>query len=195
VVVKGWGAVRSSSVAWVRPLVTAFLFAACVLCAHGQDVRPTEAQVKAAYLYKFGKFVRWPAERAVVSSFEICILGKDPFGQVLDSTVAGESMDGKKIAVRRLTQMQDAPSCKVLYISASEASRLDVILPVARHLALLTVSDMQGFAEQGGVIGLVTQDEKVRFELNRGAAEQSDLVLSSELMKIASKVIDKKSSP
>jgi len=54
---------------------------------------------------------------------------------------------------------------------------------------------MQGFAEQGGVIGLVTQDEKVRFELNRGAAEQSDLVLSSELMKIASKVIDKKSSP
>jgi len=104
-------------------------------------------------------------------------------------------MDGKKIAVRRLTQMQDAPSCKVLYISASEASHLDVILPVARHLALLTVSDMQGFAEQGGVIGLVTQDEKVRFELNRGAAEQSDLVLSSELMKIASKVIDKKSSP
>jgi len=195
VVVKGLGAVRRLSVAWVSPLVTAFLFVACVLCAHGQDVRPTEAQVKAAYLYKFGKFVRWPAERAVVSSFEICILGRDPFGQVLDSTVAGESMDGKKIAVRRLTQMQDAPSCKVLYISASEASHLDVILPVARHLALLTVSDMQGFAEHGGVIGLVTQDEKVRFELNRGAAEQSDLVLSSELMKIASKVIDKKSSP
>jgi hypothetical protein len=159
---------------------------------HAQDARPTPTQVEAAYLFNFGKFVRGQTERTAHSdSFGICVLGKDPFGAVLDSTVAGESIGGKHIAVGKLSRMQDASDCSVLYISSSEEPHLGPILIAAQRLSLLTVSDIPHFAERGGIIGLVTQQSKIRFEVNRAAAEQSNLVLSSELLKIATRVIDK----
>jgi hypothetical protein len=152
----------------------------------------TESQVKAAYLYNFGKFVTWPASSVPNDSpREICVLGKDPFGAVLDSTVAGESMDGKKIAVRRLARAQEAAHCSILFVGLSEASRLGAILPIVRQFGALTVSDIPHFAEHGGVIEFVTQQNKIRFEVNWAAAQQSHLVLSSELLKVAVRVIDK----
>jgi hypothetical protein len=163
------------------------------LCfAEAQQARPTESQVKAAYLYNFGKFVRWQADAAPsTGSFDICVLGKDPFGAVLDVTVANESIDSRKITVRRVVSVQEAAHCSILFISASEERHLAVILVSAQRLGMLTVSDMPKFAERGGTIGFITQQEKIRFEVNRAAAEQSHLTLSSELLKVATRVIDK----
>jgi len=89
--------------------------------------------------------------------------------------------------------MQEASDCSVLYISSSEEAHLGPILAAAQRLSLLTVSDIPHFAERGGIIGLVTQQNKIRFEVNRTVAAQSNLVLSSELLKIATRVIDKPS--
>jgi YfiR/HmsC-like len=156
---------------------------------------PTETQVKSAYLFNFGKFVSWPLERAASSdSFPICILGKDPFGSVLDATVKGESIGGKKITLRKLASMPEAAGCRVLFVSASEQGHVGPILAAAQRMNALTVSDIPDFAEHGGVIGLVAQADKIRFEVNRAAAEKSNLVLSSELLKVATKVIDKETA-
>jgi YfiR/HmsC-like len=151
--------------------------------------RPTESQVKAAYLFNFGKFVTWQASQ-VPGPLEICVLGKDPFGTVLEATVAGESIDGRKITVKRLSKVQAGPECRILYVSTSEQSRLRTILAAAQHFGMLTVSDIPHFAAQGGIIEFVTQEDRIRFEVNLGAAEQSHLVLSSQLLKVASKVLD-----
>jgi len=160
--------------------------------AAAQKASPTESQVKAAYLYNFGKFVRWEGDRAVSpDSLEICVLGKDPFGAVLDATVEGESIAGKKITVRRLSTVQESARCSILFVGTSEESRLAPILSVSQRQGVLTVSDIPHFAERGGIIGFVMQQDRIRFEVNRGAAEQSHLVLSSELLKVASKVIEK----
>ena len=154
------------------------------------QVHPTEYQVKAAYLYNFGKFVRWQADHPERSeTLGICILGKDPFGKVLDATVAGESINGRKISVYRLLTMQESSPCGILFVSGSEEGRLGPILEAAQKSEILTVSDMPEFTERGGTIGLVMQGEKIRFEVNREAAEKSHLILGSELLKVASKVI------
>jgi hypothetical protein len=153
---------------------------------------PTESQVKAAYLFNFGKFVTWPADHGSEgAALEMCVLGKDPFGAVLDSTVEGESIDGRKISVKRIVRIQDAATCRILFVSTSEEGRLRPILIQAQRIGTLTVSDIPHFAEQGGIIEFVLQDGKIRFTVNRGAAEQSRLLLSSQLLKVASKVIDK----
>jgi hypothetical protein len=173
---------------WPLSLLLA-LFAAT---AGAQEVRPTESQVKAAYLYNFGKFITWPGDRASTpDSLNICVLGKDPFGAVLDSTVAGESIGGRKITVSKLSRVDEATSCSILFISSSEQKRLGSILVAAQRLDVLTVSDMPHFAEQGGMIAFVTEDGKIRFEVNLGAAQQSHLALSSELLKVATRVIGK----
>jgi len=172
--------------------LTVLLFFGVLLCS-AQDSKPTESQVKAAYLYNFGKFVTWPADRAAASAvFQICVLGHDPFGSVLDSTVLGESIDGKKITVQRMTRIQDASGCSILFISSSEESRLAAILPEAQRLHALTVSDIPHFAERGGTIGLVNHQDRIRFEVNRTMAEQCHLQLSSELLKVAIRVIQSK---
>jgi hypothetical protein len=160
------------------------------LLSLAQQAHPTESQVKAAYLYNFGKFVRWQSDRTVsLGSFDICVLGKDPFGAVLDSTVAGESIDRKQITARRIAKVQDAGSCSILFVSSSEEGRLSSILTSVQSLSVLTVSDVPHFAERGGMIGFVQQEDRVRFEVNRSAAEQGHLVLSSELLKVAVKVL------
>lgn len=155
------------------------------------QTHPSEFQVKAAYLYNFGKFVRWQIPPVNATSFDICILGKDPFGPVLDSTVAGETIDGKQIKASRLDRPQEAAHCSVLYVAPSEEARLSAILSVVQRMKVLTVSDVPEFCERGGIIGLVKKDDKVRFEVNRAAADRAQLVLSSELLKVATKVIDK----
>jgi hypothetical protein len=124
-----------------------------------------------------------------LTSLEICILGQDPFGAVLDSTVAGERIDGKQISVRRVAKPQDAAPCSILFVSSSEEGRLGSVLASAQPLSVLTVSDVPHFAEKGGMIGFVTQEDRIRFEVNRKAAEESHLELSSELLKVAVKVI------
>jgi hypothetical protein len=166
------------------------LFTAVFLTA---QQHPTESQVKAAYLYNFGKFVTWQPDQAGNSgSLDICLIGKDPFGPVLDATVAGESIDGRKITVTRIAKVQDAPQCRILFVGLSEVGRLGSILAAAQRFGMLTVSDIPNFTEQGGIIEFVSQQDRIRFEVNRAAAEQSHLVLSSQLLKVASKVIDKK---
>jgi hypothetical protein len=159
-----------------------------------QDSRPTESQVEAAYLFNFGKFVTFPSNRGKnTDSLSLCILGKDPFGEALDATVRGESINGKKITVQRLMNMQHAESCSILFVSSSEEGHLPAIVAPAKTLSLLTVSDMKGFAERGGIIQLVRQQDRIRFEVNLAAAQESHLALSSELLKVAVRVIQKDS--
>jgi hypothetical protein len=160
--------------------------------ASAQQARPTESQVKAAYLYNFGKFVRWGGPSG--GPFEICVIGKDPFGEVLDATVADESIDKQKVTVRRISNLQEVAHCRILFVSSSEERRLGAILTAAQRLEVLTVSDITKFAERGGTIGFVTQEERVRFEVNRASAERSHLSLSSELLKVATRVMDKEGS-
>jgi hypothetical protein len=194
--------VANDSGAWsrsaqIRPVLycSAFALIFVLLSASlspAQDSRPTESQVEAAYLYNFGKFITFPPNRAANSDpFSICIIGTDPFGESLDATVRGESINGKKITVQRLMKMQHAETCSILFVSSSEESHLPAIVAPAKTLGLLTVSDMKGFAERGGIIQLVRQQDRIRFEVNLAAAQESHLTLSSELLKVAVRVLQK----
>src|SRR4029077_5396612 len=77
-------------------------------CLHAQRANPSEYEVKAAYLYDFGKFVAWPANVATAGDFPICVLGEDPFGASFDATIAGETINGKKVVVNRIVKPQEA---------------------------------------------------------------------------------------
>lgn len=152
-----------------------------------QQSRPSEYQVKAAYLFNFSRFVSWPLRDAASAGgpFAICVMGKDPFGSVLDSTLAGETIEGRNVIARRVTQVEDAAGCRVLFISMSEESRLKDILTGLDRSSILTVSDIAHFAERGGMIQFVLQGDRVRFEVNLASAIGAKLTLSSDLLKVA----------
>lgn len=154
-----------------------------------QQPKVSEYQVKAAYLYNFGRFVKWPASAAdKTNSFAVCVLGQDPFGPALDSTMAGEELDGKRLVVKRISTVQDAEDCRILFISSNEESHLKEILVTLDESGVLTVSDMPSFSRRGGMIQFVLDGDKIRFEINLSKAEASRLTLSSELLKVATAV-------
>jgi YfiR/HmsC-like len=164
------------------------LFGATGLIA--QQPKPNEYQVKATYLYNFGRFVKWPGTfpAGKGDSFSVCVLGQDPFGSILDSTLAGEALNGKPVVLRRISKPQDAGECRILFISAKEEKHLKEILAALDEGSVLTVSDMPDFTRRGGMIQFVLEGDRVRFEINLATAESARLVLSSELLKVAASV-------
>ena len=153
----------------------------------GQHPKPSEYAVKAAYLYNFGRFIEWPTGimQAQSDSFDICVLGEDPFGATLNAAVANEKVVGKRVVAKQIPQPQDAVNCRVLFISLSEERRLKQILASLGTASVLTVSDLPQFAQRGGMVQFVLEDNKVRFEVNSATAARAGLTLSSELLKLA----------
>ena len=172
-------------------LVTGTVFPSAILRA--QQSKPAEYQVKAVYLYNFSKFVEWPATSGEEDSFAICVLGHDPFGPALDSTLLGEKVDNKNIVARRIVDVQEASKCRILFLASSEAARMKQILVSLGKASVLTVSDLPDFSVSGGMIQFVMEDNKVRFEVNLSAADKAGLTLSSQLLKVATTV--RKDSP
>jgi hypothetical protein len=153
-------------------------------------VRASEFEIKAAYLYNFGRFVEWPAQApsTKVADFPICVLGQDPFGPALDSTVSGEKIDGKDVTAKRILTPPEAVACRVVFVSSSEVIQIKEILSALGKYSVLTVSDIPDFLENGGMVQFVLADRKVRFKINLAATRQAGLNLSSQLLKVAEEV-------
>jgi hypothetical protein len=156
--------------------------------AGAQQTKPEEYQVKAAYLYNFGRFVEWPGAAANNKPFTICVLGQDPFGAVLDNTFAGESINNRKLEARRIASTREADGCEILFVSSSEAARTKEILTAVEKFRSLTVSDMPNFVANGGMIQFVLVDNKVRFEVSLKPAQKAGLNFSSQLLKVATSI-------
>jgi hypothetical protein len=176
-----------------RALLRGLVVALVLLVTTGllaQQSKPNEYQVKATYLYNFGRFVRWPGTvpAAKGDSFSVCVIGRDPFGSILDSTLAGESLDGKPVVLRRIAKPHEAGECRILFISSTEEKHLNEILTALDQSGVLTVSDMPGFTRRGGMIQFVLDGDRVRFEINLTSTESARLTLSSELLKVAASV-------
>jgi len=152
-----------------------------------QNSKPTEYQVKAAYLYNFGRFVEWPAKvrAAKDGPFTICVLGQDPFGPTLNAVLADETIAGKSVVTERIPKPEDAVKCQILFISSSEDIQLKQILEALDNTSVLTVSDMPQFSRRGGMVQFVLDGNRVRFEVNLVPTEHAGLTVSSELLKLA----------
>lgn len=144
-----------------------------------------EYRIKAAILYNFTKFVRWPAERLTGPEIVLCILGSDPFGVVLDETVSGRTVHGKTFRVRRLRRAEDARLCHLVFLAHSRRDRLAQVEQKLAGTGVLIVSEARGFGRPHGMIKLVVVDRKVRFEIRAAAVENAGLEISSRLMRLA----------
>jgi len=150
-----------------------------------------EYQVKAAFLYNFAKFVEWPPGSFSDASapLRICVLGRDPFGEELRSITREKTVNAHKLQVDQVADLQMARTCHILFVASSEKAQLAQILEGLRGTDALTVGDTKGFVEQGGMINFVLGNNRVQFEVNRKAAEQAGLKISSKLLSVAKFVI------
>jgi hypothetical protein len=167
-------------------LILLILVSTLLLSAPAHSVSPTEYQVKAAFLYNFAKFVEWPAEAFQGNKpFVIGIVGHDPFGNLIDEAVFGKTVRDKKIIISRFSKIEDAVDSHILFVGNSEGENVARILKRLGKAPVLTVSDLDGFADEGGMVQLVTEQNRVRFVVNIAAVDQAGLKPSSQLLKLA----------
>jgi hypothetical protein len=181
---------------WLRAhfsavLLTLLLAAHLVAMQEGraQDALP-EYQVKAAYLFNFLKFVEWPEDAFPDSLAPIVIgvVGDDPFGGTLPQLVTGKTVQGRNLVVHTFRTGENLRSAHILFICASEKKKAPMILSSLRGSSVLTVGDMEGFLEEGGMIQFVNENDRIRFVINLTATSQAKLKLSSKLLSLAKTV-------
>lgn len=153
-----------------------------------------EYQLKAVFLYNFVYFVRWPpiAYGKETSTFNICILGTDPFGREVDMAVENETVDKRIVKIIRLKNIFYAKSCQILFVSKSERNNLDKIYTYLQKYPVLTVSDIKNFAIKGGMIEFYNVGRRVRFYIAPNNAKAVGLRISANLLYIAKLVGYKK---
>lgn len=152
-----------------------------------QTAPSKEYQVKAVFLFNFAQFVEWPpaAFAGANSPLVIGILGGDPFGAYLDETVRDEKVNNRPLEVQRYRRVDEIKTCHVLFISRSEANRLEQILLSLKDRSILIVGDGDDFVQRGGMIRLATVQNKIRLIINVDAAKEANLTISSKLLRAA----------
>lgn len=171
-------------------LLLSVVILTCVLLPQSEAAAVPADKVKAGYIYQFLQFVSWPeSSSSGETSINICVLGNDPIAnelEPLNMTRVGQ----QNLKIRTAENIQDTLDCNILYISEASNWSLKDLLTHIDNKPVLTVSSLPDFAGNGGIIGFVIKNDKIRLEINRTPAHRSNIQLNAKLLEVASVVID-----
>jgi hypothetical protein len=168
-----------------------YLAAACLFATTAQgadEVKPSEYEVKAAFLFHFARLTEWPATALPEGQpFVVAILGRDPFGPALHRVLEGQTAHGRPLEVHRAPSLEDLPRrAHIVFVAGSAPSEVARMRRRFEGQPVLTVGEQDRFCEKGGMVNfLVTAEGRVRFEINVRAAEEGGLKVSSQVLKLA----------
>lgn len=165
----------------VRAAVAGLVLAASA--SHGQVA--TEAQLKAAYLVNFLKYVEWPVQRAHLT---ICLFGRDSLGPSL-AGYEGRQIGGRELRIRKVSSPEQLADCHELFIPDTEEARFGAVLRWVENQPILTVSDAEVFTRDGGAIALIRAEGRLQFNVNADALARAGLKPSSQMMRLARQII------
>jgi hypothetical protein len=146
-----------------------------------------EYQLKAVFLFNFTQFVDWPANafENAQSPLVIGVIGDNPFGAYLAQTVSGEKINGHPLTVQYYKNEEEIKLCHILFINVNETKKQEQVLESVKGKNMLTVSDHPDFLKQDGMIRFVTNNNKIKLQINIDACRESKMVLSSKLLRLA----------
>lgn len=164
--------------------------------AISQNQEAAEYAVKLGFLYNFTKFVEWPPDsfRGPGAPLVICIAGRDPFSQILETELRTRKVADHPVEVRTLAPNDKLSVCHIVFVPITEKDQADRIVRGLKGSSTLTVGETEGFAVLGGIINLTVEDNKVHFEINRLAANRAGLRIGSRLLSIA-KIVKEQDHP
>ena len=145
--------------------------------------QPTAAAVKAAFLPRFARYVAWPgaATPPAGAPFQLCIVGRDPFGPMLDRAASNELIEGHGVAVRRVLSADRAAGCHIAFVQGAAPTDTSRLLLALRGQPILTVTDGRG-GQSRGMIHFTVVGGRVRFFIDEATAAERGLSISSRLL-------------
>jgi hypothetical protein len=171
----------------VRQALLGCVVLGALLTAHAASSDSSADESEAALIIKIGRFVHWPPGTFANSGgvIRLCVVGIDDGGDLIDR-LAGQKLQDKTIAVARLaSSAEPVTACHIVFISKSERGRFVAVLNATATSPVLTMSDIAGFAADGGMVGFRTADGGTRFEINVPATKRAGLTIGAQLLQIA----------
>ena len=146
-----------------------------------------EDEVKAAFLLNFTRFVEWPSAAFADEStpITICLLGEGAVGDAVSHLVQGEKASGRAITAKKVKRFA-LEGCHVLFVANSEKDVAKLLTGV--RPGVLTVGETEGFLREGGMIGFVTENRRVRFDISQATAAKALLLINGRLLNVARSV-------
>jgi hypothetical protein len=147
-------------------------------------------EIKAAFIYNFAKFVEWPASSFASAETPLYLCTLDVAADrtplpLLDGRVA----QGRVIRMLQVRDLSAVDQCHMLYVPVTtEASRRTALIEALARRAVLTISEDQMFIDQGGMVSLFIDDDRVRFSINLKLAQAAGLKVSARMLQLAREV-------
>lgn len=147
-----------------------------------------EYSVKAAYLLLFTRYVTWPDSvfPSPAAPLQVCMLGKDPFGRVLDETFKDAQAQGRPLKVRRVAGPGETQGCHLAFLGGREGAHLDGWLPALQARPVLTVAEAEG--SEGPVVAFAMEGKKLRYDVDLAAADRAGLRIAAPMLVSARKI-------
>ena len=145
-------------------------------------------ELKAAFIYNFAKFTDWP-EEIKDGKLNVCMYGLDDMENAFNDKF-NKTVRGNKLSYVKVRKDEELDLCQILFVSESETRKLNQIIRSTQGRSILTISLIDGFVEAGGMINLVWVGKKLRFKVNKVAADKEDITISARLLKLANEVIE-----
>jgi len=164
---------------FLKTFSVAFLFLSNL--AFSQD-NTVEFKIKAAYLYNFTKFVVWPETPS--ETFNLCILGKDPFGQIINP-ILSRTVKNKPIKIFRFRSIKQGKDCDMMYFGKSTKYWNKAIFASTSQKNILLVGETKYFTQAGGMIAFIFKEGKIKLQINLAAVKHSPLKISAQLLEVA----------
>ncbi len=149
--------------------------------------RPFEKQtVQAMLTLNIAKFTSWPEETFTntESSLNVCVFG-DNIIQESFAKLDNKVVHKRNIKITRLSRLRNIQQCQILYISKLERNRLFSLLAEIKNKPILTIGENIDFLKAGGIVGLESKQGKIQLNINLARLKQTELVISSRLLKLA----------
>lgn len=146
-----------------------------------------QSEVKAVFLYNFTGFVEWPGASFTDANAPLVIgvWGDNPFGNYLNDVIANEKKTTHPLQVKYFTRVEDIKNCHILFINKQKPEQISQAITLLKGTSVLTVGDSPDFVKSGGMIRFLNQDNKVRLQINMSAVKNSELAISSKLLRLA----------
>lgn len=157
-----------------------------------------EAELKAALLVNLLRFVAWPpgAFASPEDPFRIGILGRDPFGDILNRQISQRKYEHRSLVVVRSDAVSELLDCQVIFASPERPYGIDEIQRAIAGRPILLVGSEEGFAHRGGMVNFLVRDQKPALELSYTAAKKAEIRFKAGLANLKSVTwVDKRDGP
>lgn len=176
---------------WSDGLFVLLLLLYQPLYAIGQEITAVDPwKVEAAFLRNFTHYVIWPENTFADdhSPWRICILGRDPFGEVLEQTFEGRTEQGRPFSILRTNKPNELRQCQIVYVAFQKSMSRRAALAELNDLPVLTVSNAPDFLYEGGIIRFEVRDY-VEMSVNLDHARAASLSIQTKMLEVSRNVI------